>query len=132
MTRTSQRVKRVGPAETGRDSRLTRTRPSRTRSFPCPDDLWKEVETFAQERGLGAPAAAARLLLSSGLRVERRLREVEAARDWQIAQAWAEVQAVAAGDRAFGSWTEIDRAVERARARIRAREATGKRIATGP
>jgi len=94
----------------------------RTRSFRCPDDLWTEVAAFAQERGLGAPAAAARLLLRSGLRVERRLREVEAAGNWQIAQAWSEVQAIAAGDRAFGNWTDIDRAVKRARARIRERE----------
>src|SRR5712692_7786373 len=60
---------------------------TRTRSFPCPDDLWNEVERFATERELGSPAAAARLLLRSGLGVERRMRELQAARDWQIEQA---------------------------------------------
>ncbi len=74
-----------------------------TRSFPCPDDLWDEVESFATEHELGSPAAAARLLLRSGLSVERRVRELKAARDWQIEQAWSDLQAVAGGDRTFGS-----------------------------
>lgn len=47
---------------------------ARTRSFPCPDDLWAEVERFADEHDLGSPAAAARLLLRSGVRAERRSR----------------------------------------------------------
>ena len=95
----------------------------RTRSFQCPDDLWRDVEKLARERGLGAPAAAARLLLRSGLAIERKVRELDAARAWQIEQAWADVQAIAAGDRTFGSWEEIDRAAERARLRIRERAA---------
>lgn len=96
---------------------------SRTRSFPCPDDLWSELEEFARERDLGSPAAAARLLLRSGLAVEQRTSELQAARDWQIERSWAVVQAIAAGDRTFGSWDEITAAVERARQRIREREA---------
>ncbi len=95
--------------------------PARTRSFQCPDDLWSEVEALARERGLGAPAVAARLLLRAGLAVEARERELAAARDWQIEQAWADVQAIAAGDAAAGSWAEIEAAAERARVRIRAR-----------
>lgn len=102
---------------------------TRTRSFPCPDDLWNEVEHFASERDLGSPAAAARLLLRSGLSVERRVREIRAARDWQIEQAWSDLQAVAAGDRTFGSWDEIEQAAERARLRIREREAAAQRVA---
>ena len=101
----------------------------RTRSFPCPDDLWREVETFARERGVGTPAAAARLLLRSGLAVERRVRQIAAARDWQIEQAWADLQAIAAGDRTFGSWDEIEQAAGRARLRIREREAAQARHA---
>lgn len=100
-----------------------RRSPVRTRSFACPDELWHEVETFAKERGLGTPSVAARVLLRTGLDVERRVRELRAARDWQIEQAWADVQAIAAGDRAFGSWHEIERAAQRARLRIREREA---------
>ena len=96
---------------------------SRTRSFPCPDDLWSEIERFAQERDLGTPAAAARLLLRSGLALEQRTREVQTAREWQIEQSWTDVQVIAAGDRTFGSWDEITQAVERARLRIRQREA---------
>ena len=95
----------------------------RTRSFPCPDDLWSEIERFARARELGSPAAAARLLLRRGLEVEQRTRALQAARDWQIEQSWSEVQAIAAGDRTFGSWDEITGAVERARQRIREREA---------
>ena len=70
---------------------------TRTRSFPCPDPLWREVERFARARGLGAPAAAARHLLRSGLSLERRTVELDAARDWQIEQAWADVQSIASG-----------------------------------
>lgn len=103
---------------------------TRTRSFPCPDDLWDEVSLFANERELGSPAAAARLLIRSGLRIERRLRELAAARDWQIEQAWADVQAIAAGDRTFVSWDEIEQAAERARSRIREREAASQQVAT--
>lgn len=102
---------------------------TRTRSFPCPDDLWEAVAHFAAERDLGSPAAAARLLLRSGLGVERQGRAVQAARDWQIEQAWAEVQAIEAGDRTFGSWEEIDQAAERARSQIRKREASASRRA---
>lgn len=100
-----------------------------TRSFPCPDDLWNEVDRFAAEHDLGSPAAAARLLLRSGLSVERRVRELQAARDWQIEQAWSDVQGIAAGDRTFGSWDEIEQAAEKARLRIREREAAQQRVA---
>ncbi|MGH2378948.1 MAG: type II toxin-antitoxin system RelE/ParE family toxin [Candidatus Limnocylindria bacterium] len=55
--------------------------------------------------------------------VEGRVRELEAARDWQVEQAWADVQAIADGDRAFSSWDEIEQAAQRARLRIREREA---------
>lgn len=103
----------------------------RTRSFPCPDDLWADVERFARERALGSAADALRLLLRSGLRVERRLRELEAARDWQIEQAWADLQAIAGGDRTFASWDEIEQAAERARVRIREREAAQARATAG-
>ena len=97
---------------------------SRTRSFPCPDDLWSEIERFARERDLGTPAAAARLLLRSGLAVEQRTQQLQKARDWQIEQSWSDVQAIAAGDRTFASWDEISEAAERARARVREREST--------
>lgn len=102
---------------------------SRTRSFPCPDDLWTEVERFAGQRELGSPAAAARLLLRSGLSIEHRVRELQAARDWQIEEAWADVQAIAAGDGTFGSWAEIEQAAERARSRIRERAVAQQRVA---
>lgn len=105
------------------------TASTHTRSFPCPDELWSDVEHFATERELGSPAAAARLLLRSGLSVERRVRELQAARDWQIEQAWSDLQAIAAGDRTFGSWDEIEQAAERARLRIREREAAAVRVA---
>lgn len=108
-------------------ARSTRKQGVRTRSFPCPDDLWHDVEAFARERGLGTPAAAARVLLRSGLSVERRVKQIAAARDWQIEQAWADLQAIAAGDRTFGSWDEIEQAAQRARLRVREREAAKAR-----
>ena len=98
-----------------------RAKSLRTRSFPCPDDLWNEVKSFARERDLGAPAVAARVLLRSGLAVERRLRELAAARDWQIEQAWADLKKIAAGDRDFGSWDEIEKAADRARRKFHQR-----------
>jgi len=103
--------------------------PSRTRSFPCPDDLWGQVESFASERQLGSPAAAARLLIRTGLSVEQRVRELAAARDWQITQAWSEVEAIEAGNRSVGSWEEIEQAAERARSRVRERAAAERRAA---
>lgn len=54
---------------------------------------------------------------------EQRTREIQTAREWQIEQSWSDVQAIAAGDRTVGSWDEITQAVERARLRIREREA---------
>jgi len=90
--------------------------------------LWSEVERFARDRSLATPAAGARLLLRSGLSVELRMRELRAAHDWQIEQAWSDVEAIAAGDRGFGSWDEIDKAAERARLRIREREAADTQV----
>ncbi len=85
-----------------------------------------KVELFAAARELGSPVAAARLLLRSGLSVGRRVRELQAARDWQIERAWSDLQAIARGDRSFGSWDEIDEAAERGRLRIQEREATAR------
>lgn len=133
MGRVTGRRTSGSPRATGA-SREAATTPAatRTRSFPCPDDLWSEIQRFAAERGLGSPAAATRLLLRSGLGVERRVRELKATRDWQIEQAWSDLQAVAAGDRTFGSWDELERAAEQARSRIREREAAAARVgATG-
>lgn len=126
----SEKRKRIRPTARARKAAVPVAPASRTRSFPCPDDLWEEVAVFADERELGSPAAAARLLIRSGLRVERRLRELAAARDWQIEQAWADVQAIAAGDRTFVSWDEIEQAAERARSRIRERGAESHQVAT--
>ena len=123
--------RRKPAAGAGKTRRPSAAAENRTRSFPCPDDLWNEVETFAGEHSLGSPAAAARLLLRSGLSVERRVRELQAARDWQIEQAWADIQAIAAGDRTFGSWDEIEQAAERARLRAREREAAAQQVAVG-
>lgn len=117
------------PRKPARAKKPAARRATRTRSFPCPDDLWNEVERFAKERDLGSPAAAARSLIRSGLQVEHRARELRAARDWQIEQAWSDVQAIADGDRTFGSWEEIEQAAERARRRIREREAAQQRVA---
>ncbi len=119
---------RGGPTRTtGKAARPTAS--THTRSFPCPDELWDKVEHFAAERELGSPAAAARMLLRSGLSVERRVRELQPARDWQIEQAWSDLQAIASGDRTFGSWDEIEQAAERARLRIREREAAAAQAA---
>lgn len=111
-------------AKVSRNKKKRKTPDSgRTRSFQCPDDLWEAVEKLARERSLGAPAAAARMLLRSGLAFEQKVRELDAARAWQIEQAWADVQAIAGGDRKFGSWKEIDEAERRARLRLSARAA---------
>lgn len=109
-----QRMRKVRP-----------TRPvsaqSRTRSFACPDDVWEEVEDLAARRGLGSTSDAVRLLLASGLHTESVIDEIAATREWQIAEAWADAQAIANGDTRVGSWETIARAAERARLRIRRR-----------
>lgn len=97
----------------------------RTRSFACPDELWTDVEDLAARRGLGSTSDAVRLLLHSGLHTESVIDQMAAAREWQIAEAWADAQAIANGDTRVGSWETIARAAERARRRIRQR--TGKR-----
>lgn len=106
----------------------TRRRPTkraavRTRSFACPDEDWQAVEDFARRRGLGSTSDAARVLLRAGLQTEHLVEEFAAAQQWQIAQAWADAQAIADGDRKVGSWDRIREAGERARTRIREREA---------
>lgn len=109
--------------------RAARARPGRpgpavhTRSFACPDDLWREIEAFAARRDLGSASDAARLLLRSGLHTERVVADLAAVREWQIAEAWADAQAIARGDRTAGSWAAITRAAEQARGRIRERAA---------
>lgn len=112
-----------------RTRRIAEARPVavRTRSFACPDDLWGEVETFAKERGLGAPSVAARVLLRSGLGVERRTAELQAARDWQIEQAWAELTAIDDGRQGTVGWSEIEGLIEQARRRIRRGEGRATR-----
>ncbi len=61
--------------------------------------------------------------------MQRRLEELEAAREWQIEQAWAEARAIAAGDRTSVSWDEIEKAAESARKRIQEREEARQAIA---
>ena len=124
MPRTDRGGGRRRPRATSRTRKVSEDRgpATRTRSFPCPDDLWENVKRFATERDLGSPAAAARLLLRSGLSVEMRTRELAAARDWQIENAWAELMKIEAGEATIGSWADIDRAVKLAQRRIRERE----------
>lgn len=102
----------------------------RTRSFACPDDLWREVEEFRARRGLASASDAARLLLRSGLHTERVVEEIAETREWQIAEAWADAQAIAGGDRTVGSWEAIAKAAKKARARIRER-ASRRQAASG-
>lgn len=99
--------------------------PVRPRSIACTDEDWEAVEEFAARRGLASASEAARLLMRAGLHTERLVEEIAAAEEWQLAQAWADAQAIGDGDRAVGSWDRIAKAGERARARIRAR--TGSR-----
>lgn len=63
------------------------------------------------------------MLLAEGLRASRRAEDLEEAREWQIAQAWAEAKRIAAGDRSGVGWDVVDERFEQARRRIREREA---------
>jgi hypothetical protein len=115
---------------------------ARPRSISAPDPEWREVEAFATRRGFASTSDGACQLLRSGLRTEQLLEEYAEAASWQVAQAWADVQAIAGGDRAVGDWDRITQAAEAARTRIRARGGTarganrdlgrgGRRTATG-
>ncbi len=66
---------------------------------------------------------ALRMLLADGLRAAFRAEELDEARQWQVAQAWAEARRVAAGDRSGVGWNVIEERFDRARERIREREA---------
>ncbi len=66
---------------------------------------------------------ALRMLLADGLRAAARAEELDQAREWQVAQAWVEARRIAAGDRLGVGWNVIEERFERARERIREREA---------
>lgn len=98
----------------------------RPRSISASDEDWRAVEEFAQRRGLGSTSDAARVLLRTGLQTQGLVDELAAAQRWQIAQAWADAQRIADGDREVGSWDRIREAGEQARARIRQRVAKNR------
>jgi len=104
---------------------------ARPRSISVTDPEWREVERFAARRGFGSTSDGARQLLRSGLRTEKLVEEFADASAWQLAQAWADAQAIAGGDRSVGSWDRITEAAEQARARIRERAAAERAVRTG-
>lgn len=108
-----------------------RRAPARSRSISVTDPEWQEVEQFAARRGFGSTSDGARQLLRSGLRTEQLVEEYADASAWQLAQAWADAQAIGGGDRAVGSWDRIAQAAEQARARIRERAAAQRAVRTG-
>lgn len=105
--------------------------PARPRSISVTDPEWREVEHFAARRGFGSTSDGARQLLRSGLRTEQLVEEFAAVSAWQLAQAWADAQAIADGDRAVGSWDRITQAAEQARVRMRERAAAERAVRTG-
>lgn len=94
------------------------------------DPEWREVERFAARRGFGSTSDGARQLLRSGLRTEKLVEEFADASAWQLAQAWADAQAIAGGERSVGSWDRITEAAEQARARMRERAAAERAVRT--
>lgn len=108
-----------------------RRAPARPRSISVTDPEWTEVQRFARRRGFASVSDGARQLLRSGLRTEELVDEYASAASWQLAQAWADAQAIADGDRAVGSWDRIARAGEQARVRIRERTRTERAVRTG-
>ena len=114
--------------------RTTKTRnkgrsPARPRSISATDPEWHEVEQFAARRGFST-SDGARQLLRSGLRTEQLVEEYAAASAWQLAQAWADAEAISDGDRAVGSWDRIAGAADKARVRIRERAAAQRAVRT--
>ncbi len=94
------------------------------------DPEWNAVEQFALRRGLSSTSDAARHLLRSGLHTEQLVEELATSQEWQLAQAWADAQAIANGDRTVGSWDRIAQAAEHARARTRERAAAHRAVRT--
>lgn len=114
-----ERITRRSSRATGRSRAGRRRTP--TRSFACPDDLWAEISRFAERRAVQR-SDALRMLLADGLRAASRAEQLDEAREWQVAQAWAEAGRIAAGDRSGVGWKVIEERFERARERIRERE----------
>ena len=109
---------------THRARSATRRSPVRrtpTRSFACPEDLWSEVSAFAARHGV-LRSDALRMLLTDGLHAASRRAELDEAREWQVAQAWAEARHIAAGDRSGVRWKVIEERFDQARERIRKRD----------
>jgi hypothetical protein len=51
----------------------------------------------------------------------------EGVREWQVREAWKDLKRIARGDRAMGSWAEIDAAAAAARKKVRQRAKTAKK-----
>lgn len=115
-----ERITRRPNRTTGR-SRAAGRRRTPTRSFACPDDLWAEISRFAERRAVQR-SDALRMLLADGLRAASRAQQLDEAREWQVAQAWAEARRITAGDRSGVGWKVIEERFERARERIRERD----------
>ncbi len=122
---------RKGTRKTGgKTATAPRRAAARARSISATDHEWQKVEQFATKRGVSI-SDGARQLMRSGLRTEAIVEEYAEASAWQLAQAWAETQAIANGDSKVASWDGITKAVEQARSRIRERAAAQRAVRAG-
>ncbi len=101
-----------------RSEKPARRNPPRSLIFPS--DLWRAVTDYARSRRL-PPAAAVRALVAERLDDVARSERLRRAREWQNEQSWIEAQAIASGDRAEVTRSEIDEAFDAARRRIEER-----------
>ncbi len=104
--------------KTARSERPARRNPPRSLTFPS--DLWRAVTHYARSRRL-PPAAAVRTLVAERLDDIARSDRLRRAREWQNEQGWIEAQAIASGDRAEVTRSDIDEAFDAARRRIEGR-----------
>lgn len=89
-------------------------------------ELVQQIERYAKAHNVRF-GAAVRALVTDQLRELRQIEQLRRAREWQIAQAWAEVEAMERGESREVSWDEIEGVFREARARMqrKAKRAAG-------
>ncbi len=101
-------------------SRAKARRRSPAHSVTFTPELKAAVERYAEARNLPF-GAAVRTLVTEQLRELKEIERLRRAREWQIAQGWAEAQAIARGEVDEVGWGDIEQIQGEALARTRAR-----------
>ncbi len=110
----------------GRTARRPTPRRNPVHSVTFTPELVRQIERYAKAHNVRF-GAAVRALVTDQLRELGRIEQLRRAREWQIAQAWSEVEAMERGESPQVSWDEVEAVIREARARMqrKARRAAG-------